>query len=66
MASNETVLVVNSVSKLYYLQYVSMGISKLLNKHFQLVQFYFKPSEKQITGQKKCQLKFSLNIVLKI
>jgi len=41
MASNETVLVKNGFSELYYLQFISRGISTFLNEHFQLVQFYF-------------------------
>jgi len=37
MSSNETVRVENDVSKLYYLQFISIGISTFLNEHFQLV-----------------------------
>jgi len=44
MALNEAVLVKNTVSKLYYLQFITIGISTFLNKHFQLDQFYLKPS----------------------
>ena len=44
MASNEAVLVKNAVSKLYYLQFISIGISAFLNEHFKLVQFHLKPS----------------------
>jgi len=44
MASNETVLVENAVSKLHYLHFVNIGISTFLNEHFQLVQFHFKLS----------------------
>jgi len=34
MASTEAVLVENAVSKLYYLQFISIGISTFLSKHF--------------------------------
>jgi len=44
MAWNEAVLVENAVSKLYNLQFTSIGISKFLNEHFQLGQFHLKPS----------------------
>ena len=44
MASNETVLVENAVSKQYYLQLISIGISTFLNERFQLEQFHLKPS----------------------
>jgi len=40
MASNEAVE--NAVSKLYYLQIISIGICTFLNEHFQLVQFHLK------------------------
>jgi len=43
MASNDAVLVENTVSKLYYLQFITIGISTFLNEHFQLVQFHLKP-----------------------
>jgi len=39
MASNEAVLVGNAVSKLYYLQCISIGICTSLCEHFQLVQY---------------------------
>jgi len=39
MASNEAVLVESAVSKLYYLQFITIGIRTFLNEHFQLVQF---------------------------
>jgi len=39
MASNEAVLVEKPVSKLCYLQFITIGISTFLNEHFQLVQF---------------------------
>jgi len=38
MASNEA-LVDNAVSKLYYLQFITIGISTFLNEHIQL-QFH--------------------------
>ena len=45
MASNEAGLVEHVVSKLYYyLQFITIGISTFLIEHFQLVQFYLKPS----------------------
>jgi len=43
--SNETVLVQNVVSKLYYVQCISIGISTFLNEHFQRVQFHLMPSQ---------------------
>ena len=45
MASNEAVLDENAVSKLHYLQFISIGISTPLNDHFQLVQFHLNPSK---------------------
>jgi len=44
MASNEAVLVEIAVSKLYYLQLITIGIRTFLNEHFKLVQFHLKPS----------------------
>jgi len=44
MAPNEAVLVENAVSKLYYLQYITIGIDTFLNEHIQLVQFHLEPS----------------------
>jgi len=44
MAPNEAVLVENAVTKLYYLQFITIGISTYLNEHFHLVQFHLKPS----------------------
>jgi len=35
MASHKSVLVENAVSKLHYLQFITMEISTLLNEHFQ-------------------------------
>jgi len=43
MASNEDVVVENAVSKLFYLQFLAIGINTLLNEHFQLVKFHLKP-----------------------
>jgi len=37
MVSNETVLVKNAVSKLYFLQFISIGIGAFLYEHFRLV-----------------------------
>jgi len=45
MASNETVLVENAVSKLYNLQFLSIGISTFLNEHCQLQFHYFEAIE---------------------
>jgi len=39
MASNKTILAENAVSKLCYLQFISIGIRTFLNEHFQLVSF---------------------------
>ena len=47
MASNEAVLVENSVSKLYYLQFITIKISTFIDEHLQLVQFHLKPSSKE-------------------
>jgi len=44
MASDETVPVENTVSKLHQLKFISIGIGPFLNEHFQLVQFHSKPS----------------------
>jgi len=44
MASNETLLVENAVSKLYYLQIISIEKSTFLNEHFHVLQFHLKPS----------------------
>jgi len=44
MASNETVLVEYAISKLYYVQCISIGTSTFWNEHFQLVQFHLQPS----------------------
>jgi len=51
IASNE-VVVENTVSKLYYLQFITIGISTVLNEHFQLVQFHLKPSNRWTTPYK--------------
>jgi len=37
IASNKAVLFENAASKLYYLQFITTGISTLFNEHFQLV-----------------------------
>ena len=42
MASNKAVLVENTVSKLHYLQFITMGISTSLDEHFQQVQLHLK------------------------
>jgi len=44
MSLNEIVLVEDAVSNLYYLQFISIGISTFLKEHFQQVQFHLKPS----------------------
>jgi len=33
----------NAILKLYHLQFITIGISTLLNEHFQQVKFHFKP-----------------------
>jgi len=45
MASNEAVLVENTVPNLYYLHFLTIGIGTFLNELFQLVQFHLKPSQ---------------------
>jgi len=44
MASNKAALAKNAVSKLYYLQLITIRISTFFDEHFQLVKFYLKPS----------------------
>jgi len=44
MASNQAALVENAILKLYYSQYITIGISTFMNEHFQLVQFHLKLS----------------------
>ena len=44
-ASNEDVLVENAVSKLCYLQFITIGISTFLREYFQLVEYHLKPSK---------------------
>jgi len=44
MASYEAALLENAVPKLYYLKFITMGISTILDEHVQQVKFYLKPS----------------------
>ena len=44
MASNETVLVENARSRIYYFLWLYIASSTVLKQHFQLVQLHMKPS----------------------